>query len=77
MAGSQTVRDLQAYIYKRPRDASAEEVFERIEAVDAKDKLTAANRDALIIPACSHPDVDVIQWLIEYGARPQSNSRSC
>lgn len=70
VASSQTVRTLQAYLYKRPGDASAEGVFERIQAVDSKDKLTALNRDALLIPACSNPDADVVRWLIDHGARP-------
>lgn len=71
MADSRTIRNLQTYIYKRPGDASLERVLEHITAVDSKAKLTAANRDALLIPACSHPDADVMRWLIDHGARPQ------
>ena len=70
VASSQTVRNLQAYIYKRPGDAAPDGVFERIQEVDSKDKLTAANRDALLIPACTNPDADVVRWLIDQGARP-------
>ncbi len=71
MASNQTVRNLQAYIYKRPGDASNDRVFARIETVDSAERLTPANRDALLIPACSHPDSEVVRWLIDHGSRPQ------
>lgn len=71
MAGIQTVRNLQAYIYKRPGDASNQRVFEHIEAVHSKERLTPANWDALLIPASSAPDPEVVRWLIDHGSRPQ------
>lgn len=71
MAGTQTVRNLQAYIYKRPRDASNRRVFEHVEEVHAKEALTPANWDVLLIPACSRPDSEVVRWLIDHGSRPQ------
>lgn len=70
VASSQTVRNLQAYIFKRPGDPSNERVFEHVAAVDSKDKLSSANWDALLIPACSRPDADVMRWLIDQGSRP-------
>ena len=71
MASVQTVRDLQRYIYKRPGDASDQRVFEHIEAVHAKERLTPANWDALLIPASSAPFPEVVRWLIDHGSRPQ------
>ncbi len=65
------LRNLQAYIYKRPGDASATQVFNHVEAVDVKDRLTAGTEMPLLIPACSHPDAEVIRWLVEHGSRPQ------
>ena len=65
------MRNLQAYIYKRPGDASNQRVFEHIEAVHAKERLTPANWDVLLIPASSAPDPEVVHWLIDHGSRPQ------
>lgn len=65
------MRNLQAYIYKRPGDAPYHRVVEHVEAVHAKEALTPANWDALLIPACSRPDPEVVRWLIVHGSRPQ------
>lgn len=71
VAGSQTMRNLQSYIYKRPGDVSNGRVFEHVEAVHSKEGLTSANWDALLIPACSRPDAEVVRWLVDHGSRPQ------
>lgn len=65
------MRNLQAYIYKRPGDAPNGRVVEHIRAVHSKEPLTPANWDALLIPACTRPEPDLVRWLIEHGARPQ------
>ena len=41
-----------------------------IELVHARDRLTAANWDGLLVPACTHPDAELVHWLLEHGARP-------
>ena len=71
MADPKTVRNLQAYIYKRPQDQTGEQVFSHIEKVHLDQRLTQANWDALLVPACTHPDAAVVRWLIDHGARPQ------
>lgn len=71
VATSQAIRNLQAYIYKRPGDADFHQVCTRVQEVDSRDKLTAAQRDALLVPVCSRPDAELLQWLIDYGSRPQ------
>jgi hypothetical protein len=71
VASTQTVQNLQRYVYKRPGDADFGRVCDRILKVDAAEKLTAANWDALLAPACSGPDEEMIRWLVEHGARPR------
>lgn len=71
VAEVRTVRNLQAYIYKRPGDATSRRVFEHVEGVHSREALTPANWDALLIPACSNPDADVVRWLLDQGSRPQ------
>jgi hypothetical protein len=46
-------------------------VFEHVQSVHSREALTPANWDALLIPACSNPDAEVVRWLLDHGSRPQ------
>lgn len=70
MADPRTLRNLQAYIYKRPQDRSAGQVFAHIDKVNQSERLTPANWDALLVPACTRPDPEVLRWLVDHGSRP-------
>jgi hypothetical protein len=70
MADPKTMRNLQAYIYKRPQDQTHAQIYAHIEKVHSQLRLTPANWDTLLVPACTHPDAALLRWLVDHGARP-------
>ena len=68
--------NLRRYVYKRPQDQTTAEVCAHIESVHARDRLTASNWDSLLVPACTHPDAELVRWLVEHGARPDKQLKT-
>lgn len=73
MTDPHAVGNLQRYISKRPHGQTDEQVFAHIAAQHAKDPLTVEDWNALVGSACSHPNADVVRWLLEQGARPDAD----
>lgn len=59
---------LQQYIGKREKEQTTEQVITHIQEVNARTPLSTEEWSKLLIPACSHPDVALLRWLIGQGA---------
>ena len=63
------LENLQRYIYKRPQNQSVQDIINRIEKENKKEKLTQEEWNKLLIPSCSGMIPELLKWLLNNGAK--------